>query len=214
MDIPDTQNQMPASGENVDREFTRKQIRELPDNAIAAKEKLERARVGKHVHWTEHEKQGAVYLYCLLGSSYKTSDATGIPAATIRKWKVEPWWEDYARLCHIQIKDRMAAKFSRIALQAAEEIEDRLTYGDYRWTKEGLTRVPVSAKDAMVIAGISTDKRAILRSEPTSITGRADSRLDKLLDRLQKVGEARRGQTLEGEVVKDSPDDLSITYDD
>ena len=79
---------------------------------------------------------------------------------------------------------------------------DRLEHGECVLDKDGQTRrVPVKARDAMLIAAISFDKRQIARSLPTSITDTKGGKLGMLRDQLAQVS----GRIIEGE-ARAAPD--------
>ena len=93
-----------------------------------------------------------------------------VKANTLRQWKSRSEWfseaEDIARKMLQVDLDR---KYTRFLHETEKEMRDRLLNGDHHVTKDGdLIRVPVKLRDLMNAHGIVSDKRAMLRGEPTS----------------------------------------------
>ncbi len=142
--------------------------------------------------------EAAVY-YLVHGSLTKTSKACHIPITTLYDWKQTEWWPSLTEQVRNEKEVEFQAGFTRVVEAATKEIEDRLEHGDVKLvkTKDGyeLRRVPVSAKDAAVVAAIAYDKLRLSLNLPTAI--RADSTnndLEVLAKKFRKIGEEyRRG---------------------
>jgi len=108
------------------------------------------------------------------GSLTKTSKACGIPLTTLFDWKQSEWWPELSEQIRSEKESEFQPGLSRIITSAIREIEDRLEHGDVRLvkTKPGheQKRVPISAKDATMVAAISYDKLRLSLNLPTSIT--------------------------------------------
>ncbi len=100
-------------------------------------------------------------------------------------------------------EDEHHAAFSRIIDKATKRAEDALEHGETKLvkTKDGYEErlVPVGAKDALMIAAISYDKKRLSENLPTSITQSEGSKgiqakLEELSERLseqERVGNAK-----------------------
>ncbi len=106
-------------------------------------------------------------------------------------------------------EDEHHAVFSRIIDKATKRAEDALEHGETKLvkTKDGYEerRVPVGAKDALIMAGIAYDKKRLSQNLPTSITQSDSSKgiqakLQELSNRLTQreasvVSEQKKGKT-------------------
>lgn len=119
----------------------------------------------------------------------------------LRKWKCNaPWWDEAYAIAKARLQDELDAKYTRLIHKLSEEVDDRILHGNAQMTKDGdIVRVPVSLREAVTALGILSDKRAMIRGEPTSRSAdQGLAVLDKVLDRLQSVGETKR-EALEGD---------------
>jgi hypothetical protein len=124
--------------------------------------------------YTNEQRIKAVVNYMILGTLSKTSEACGIPLTTLYDWKKTEWWGPLAVEARNEKEDEHHAAFSRIIDKATKRAEDALEHGETKLvkTKDGYEErlVPVSAKDALMIAAISYDKKRLSENLPTSIT--------------------------------------------
>lgn len=135
-----------------------------------------------------------------------------IPAATIRQWKRRPWWLQASDIAKQMLQKELEDKYTRFLHKTEEEMLDRVENGDYRLTKDGqVIRVKVTLRDLVGGHAIVSDKRAMLRGEPTSRTEDVGLALaKKLADVLHRTGEKQLHATvLEGdfEVVEEPSDE-------
>ena len=83
---------------------------------------------------------------------------------------------------------------------AIGEIEDRLEHGDVRLvkTKSGYEqkRVPISAKDATMVAAISYDKLRLSLNLPTNITS-SQKNLSELSQEFQEIAKNYRRDVID-----------------
>lgn len=114
-------------------------------------------------------------------------------------------WDALLEEVRSQKEDQIRAGDERIIELTQREIEDRLENGDVQLvrTKDGVQehRVPVKAKDAAVIKGISDDKRRLSLKQPTLI--RSDSRsMEELAEQFREIykeHKLRQVNSIEGE---------------
>lgn len=127
---------------------------------------------GTDKYTPEQKIQSVMYYLALGGNAKKVERKIGVPASTIRKWKsTAPWWDMVMSKARMIKQDELDAMFTIVIHDVVDEIQDRIRGGDYKYdTKTGQTvRVPVSAKDLVIIQSMMFDKRSLLRGDPTSI---------------------------------------------
>ncbi len=113
--------------------------------------------------------------YLIHGNIQKVATEIGIPQRTISDWKNSIWWEPLSTEIRYGKEEEFEAAFKENARLALSAVQDRLKHGDTKLVKgkdgEYVDRkVPVGARDAMIIAGISFDKLRLSRGDPTTIT--------------------------------------------
>lgn len=151
--------------------------------------------------YSDAVKKEAAIIYLVTGNKKRTSEQVNVPYSTLYSWMESDWWDGLIERVRHEKQDELDGQLSQVIDKAFASILDRLEHGDCRLDKDGqIVRVPVSARDATVIAGIAFDKRQILRNLPTSIKG-DDSRLNQLADRLMAFAPANviDGQTKDEE---------------
>jgi hypothetical protein len=135
------------------------------------------------------------------GSLTKTAKACHIPLTTLYDWKQSEWWPTLTEQIRSEKEIEFQAGFSRIVESAIGQIEDRLEHGDVKLvkTKNGYEqqRVPVSAKDATMVAAISYDKLRLSVNLPTSIRATADNSLESLAKKFKKIAEKHRRKVID-----------------
>ena len=151
--------------------------------------------VGPGSKYTDADRRRAALEYSIYGVASKVSQRTGIPETTLCGWRKTEWWHQLIEEVRSEKEEQIRAGDERIITLAQREIEDRLENGDVQLvrTSEGVKehRVPVKARDAAVIKGISDDKRRLSLSQPTSI--RADSaNIKELAEAFAKLSQDHR----------------------
>jgi hypothetical protein len=149
---------------------------------------------GNPSYYTDDEKIAAVAAYAAAGTCTRASEVTGIPDYRIRRWKMEPWWEELIQRVRMEKDEELDAKMSKIIDKALEELQDRVNDGDYRMNPNGqLKRVPITAKDAVTVTKQIIDKRQLLRGRPTSISGSVTTtqHLKNLAEEFKKFANAK-----------------------
>jgi len=139
--------------------------------------------VEKGSKYSDVDRRRAALEYSLTGSLTKVASRTGIPRKTLSDWKNKSdWWVEVIAKVRHQKEAIILANDEEVIDKAHREIVDRLDNGDVQLvrTKNGveLHRVPVKAKDAAVIKGISDDKRRLSLNQPTSIQSKTTSIAD------------------------------------
>lgn len=137
------------------------------------------------------DRLNAALAWLITGDTEKAELICGVPGRTIRDWMREDSWEHLVNEAKRLKQSELDAKFTKIIHRAVDEVADRLDNGDEVIAKDG-TKVlrKLSGREAAWIAAILSDKRAILRGEPTSISKRQNSRehLSEVQKQLEMVG--------------------------
>jgi hypothetical protein len=133
----------------------------------------------------------AALAWLITGEDTSASELCGIPRETIRDWRSDSSWEEFMHQARKIRQAELEAKFTRIIHKAVDEVAERLEEGDVVVSKTGEpVRKKVSARDAAWIYAVTTDKRAVMRGEASSISKRTtdkDSLKDKKAE-LEKLG--------------------------
>lgn len=130
-------------------------------------------------------------LFAENGSATITARLTGIPESTIRRWiEAEDGMDTVASL-RVALRAQTAHKYVAMASLACDAVLERLANGDAYVDARGVTRrVPVKARDAMVIAAMSTDRHALLTgmmSSEQTIERGLRSMADKLVAAVREA---------------------------
>ncbi len=132
--------------------------------------------------YSNEQRIEAVTHYLIMGALARASRACDIPLTTLHDWKKTEWWGALAESIRSEKEDEHHAAFSRIIDKATKRAEDALEHGETKLvkTKDGYEerRVPVGAKDALMIAAISYDKKRSSENLPTSVTQSVVFRFD------------------------------------
>jgi hypothetical protein len=146
------------------------------------------------------ERVGAVVAFMIHGSIRRTAEAVNLPASTLRDWKNQEWWADLYAEVRAEKESEFQAGFSRIVQAAIGEIEDRLTHGDVRLvkTRDGYEqrRVPISAKDAVMVSAIAYDKLRLSLNLPTTISSSQKS-LTELSEEFRNIAKNYRRDVID-----------------
>lgn len=169
------------------------------------------AIIEPNIRKTSHKKSMANIIKTLTliahGTPKTTScKLTGISIHTLHKWCREPWYDQAVEIIRDKLDEELDAALTGIAHKATTAVIDRLDNGDWVFDRSGnQVRKPISAKDAMLVAGISYDKRALKRGKPTSIS-EATSEEDRLTKLAQKFKKMAGGDIVDAEYEEVSSD--------
>ncbi len=141
--------------------------------------------------------------YMVQGTLTKASEICGIPLTTLYDWKQTEWWDALAEEVRSQKEEEHHAGFSRIIEAAIKRVEDALEHGETKLVKikDGYEerRVPVGAKDALMIAAISYDKKRLSENLPTSISASTgtqgiQARLEEIADQMLELERIKKAK--------------------
>jgi hypothetical protein len=148
--------------------------------------------------YTPEQHKGAVRAYLVTGTYRAAAKLCGVPAQTICYWKLHGgWWADVELRVSMELEEKTRAELRRILKISLEVLEDRLKHGNhavhrgipiyeqevvdgtlvYKLDAEGKrisVRVPITAKDAILIMGIAFDKLRLMDGRPSRIVARED----------------------------------------
>lgn len=141
--------------------------------------------------YTDEQRRQAVMEYAICGVMSHVSRNLNIPEPALCQWKQSDWWESLSKEVQTPKEEHILAQYTEITTKAGEVVMDRLENGDVRLVGGERVRVPVSARDASIIGGISFDKRRLVLNQPTSISVKSDN-LEELASQFRDL--ARRSQ--------------------
>ncbi len=128
--------------------------------------------------YTNQQRREVVIEYHIKGNDQAVADTTGISRQTINTWRLHSdWWDELLGEVRHEIDDQILGQNLQIATKAGKNVLDSLENGDEKlvWDKDKkehvIKRVKPSAKDSMVISGISQDKARVQLNLPTLISG-------------------------------------------
>lgn len=183
----------------------------LPDKIVVSEKLLKKkpgrpryrdmAKNKKHGWYSDAKKLEVACVFAVTPNSRRVSELTNIPEATIRTWKQTEWWQEIMSRIHNEQNEELDAKLTQLVDKAVDQINDRLSDGDYVYnTKEDkLVRKPVTAKDLAIVTAITLDKRQLLRGQPTSRVEKVseNEKLSRLAEEFKKFSQAK---TIENQV--------------
>ena len=159
--------------------------------------------------WFPVEKRIEVATAFVAGqtNASRLSELTKVPAATIRKWKTQPWWGDLIEKVRYEKDEEFDARFTTVIEKSLDVVTDALIQGDVVDTnvdEDGnvtYIRAPIKAKDAAHISSMVIKDRNLLRGKPTSRTETLSDKeqLAKLAKQFRELGGATK--VIEGEVL-------------
>lgn len=161
----------------------------------------------KGQHLTAEERETAVRTYLAVGSYKKAAELLGTPERpfcwqTIALWKHRDpaWWEETVAKVQLEMEEQYRAGWRNTLTSALSVMQDRLENGNHKLVQVGkgedgkietaIVRVPVEAKDAVVIAGIAADKLRTSLGLPSRIVSKVED--NNRLDDLRKLAVAQR----------------------
>lgn len=158
--------------------------------------------------YTREDRYKAAAALVAHSNSIAASDASRIPASTIRHWAHND--EDFQLMCQeirAEFGEKIKYKLAEIINESADQTLDRLRHGDViRDTKTGeLVRVPIKGKDSAIIGAVAFDKLRLAESQPTTIVQHESSeeQLKRLAEGFRTIAKAdKRGDGAEVERLK------------
>ncbi len=130
----------------------------------------------KLTHWTKDQKTEAAIHYAVYGSLAKIERDLGIPKSTACIWKNkgDAVWVETVEQVQTEKGEEHRAMYVKIVDKAQKQVIKALP--------------KASAKEAMIIAGVGTDKVRLHDGLATSITGKAES-MNSLAAEFRKLSQ-------------------------
>src|SRR3990167_441098 len=118
--------------------------------------------------WSDKKKIEVVTSWLALGKMPLVEAVTGVPTATVKQWKLQPWWADMVHQIQTDSDQELDTKLSSIVDKSLEAVNERLMHGEFVLDpKTGkIRRVPAKLRDVSRVAVDLLDKRDILRAKP------------------------------------------------
>ena len=118
--------------------------------------------------YPDKKKLEVVTTYLALGKIPMVESVTGVPRATIRQWKLQPWWLEMVNQIQTESDQELDAKLSKIIERSLDAVNERIEGGEFILdSKTGtVKRIPVKLKDVHRVAVDLLDKRDLIREKP------------------------------------------------
>jgi len=161
--------------------------------------------VGGTSQYSSDIRRRAIAEYVVSGNRKQVALALGVPRCTVQDWVRSEWGQELINSIRRENQDSMISRYSSIVQSALDRTSERLEQGDYLGVNEdGETLYkPVSARDSIMIAAISTDKMRLLSNQATSITA-TDGALVKISEQLAAYAKDQQAKVIDGHVVSHS----------
>ena len=161
-------------------------------------------------------KLDAALAYLISGfDSEKAASMLGksVASRTIREWTETDWWPDMIAKAKIEKQAELDASMTHVIHKAMDQVNERLDKGDPfirktpklkkdenggTYSIDEIGFKPIGGKDATMIVAILSDKRALIRGEPTRRT-----EMIKEKDRLKDVLEDMKKPVVEDKAPKE-----------
>jgi len=158
--------------------------------------------------YTPETKIHACTSYICTGSFKQASKFAAVPEGTIRSWRSSEWFRTVARHVQQARAEELDASMSGVIHAAMGAVHERLSEGDTKYNPRlnEVVRVPVSAKDAALIADKVIHSRNLLRGDATSRTDNS-SLAEKIMDLRQQFKTFTEQKVIEVERVPEEERD-------
>lgn len=139
--------------------------------------------------YTDEQRMEAAVLYAAKGNMSIVARDTDIPRTTLIGWKNDSdWWDTVVAKVRHEKADEQRARYSEL-VDAAQE--------------QALEKLPdASAKDAMIIAAVGTDKIRLSDGMPTSIssTENTQTQIRALAEQFAELSRHHNAKDITGKV--------------
>lgn len=118
--------------------------------------------------YSDGKKTEVVTTWLALGKVPMVEAVTGVPRATIRQWKLQPWWKELVSQIQTESDQELDSKLSKIIERSLDAVNERIEGGEFVLdSRTGVVkRIPVKLKDVHRVAVDLLDKRDLLRIRP------------------------------------------------
>ena len=162
------------------------------------------------------QREGATYsrqhvltaatVFVSTGMATRAAAAAGTSVSAVNEWRRKEWWPALTAAVRHSKQAELDGALTALIHSSIAAAQDRIAAGDCRLVRRKdengvenheLVRVPVSARDAAIVAAVAADKRQIVRGEATEIVRHDSDRLSVLRDQMRAIS----GRVIDGEVV-------------
>lgn len=158
-------------------------------------------------NWGQKKKVEVVTTYLALGKAPMVEAVTGVPAQTIRIWKMQPWWRELEDEIRREETLELDSKLGKIVGKSLDVVLDRLENGDFSINPRTgkVSRIPVKIRDAASTTSMLIDKRMLIRKNPQEQVQKQQHFEDRLLKLAEQFATFALGKkeekVIEGEVI-------------
>ena len=154
--------------------------------------------------YTRHDVLTAATVFAATGMAARAAELAGVPLRTLSDWRASEWWAPLTVSVRAAKQAELDGALTALIHSSIAAAQDRIASGDCRLVRRKdengvdnheLVRVPVSARDAAIVAAVAADKRQIVRGEATEIVRHDSDRLSVLRDQMRTIS----GRVIEGE---------------
>lgn len=117
---------------------------------------------------SDKKRLEVVTTYLALGKVPMVESVTGVPRATIRQWKMQPWWKELVAQIQTESDQELDTKLTKIIERSLDAVNERIEGGEFILdSKTGtVKRIPVKLRDVHRVAVDLLDKRDLVRAKP------------------------------------------------
>lgn len=156
--------------------------------------------------WDEKKRVEVVTTYLAVGKLPLVEAITGVPKATIRQWKYQPWWEELVHEVQTESDQELSTKLSKIIDKSLDVVLDRIENGDFVLNSKtgAITRIPSKLRDVHRVSVDLVDKRDLIRNKKENVrveVSTVDDYLKKLASQFAEFVKRKLPRTYEGEAV-------------
>lgn len=116
-------------------------------------------------NWGDEKRIQTVSTYLATGSGITTAAIVGVPVATIRQWRLQPWWDEVETELQREDDAGMDVKLRKIVDKSLDLLMDRLDNGDLVYVDGDLIRKPVNALTVTKVSDVIMNKRDLLKKK-------------------------------------------------
>lgn len=157
--------------------------------------------------WGDVKRVEVVTTYLALGKAPLVEAVTGVPRATIRQWKIQPWWKELEHQIQAEDDLELSGKLKKVVDKSLDVVSERIQNGEFKLdSRTGkVVRIPVSVRDAHRVTVDLIDKYQLIRGKPTTRSEKVEN-ADVLVKLAQQFMEwAKLAQpkekVIEGEII-------------
>jgi len=138
--------------------------------------------------------------YMILGNCEQVGAITGVPAQTIRLWRMQDWWKDLENEFRHSENLQVTGKLKRIVEKSLTAVEERLDAGDWQYDPKtgALIRRPVLLRDAAKVASEFLERQQALQERVIEKAAQpsVEEALKRIAAEFVKIARGEHGKEL------------------